>query len=132
MKRISHYFIFSDLAEVDAICRDARKLLESQGQSGHAFAVDLLLREFLNNAILHGNCSDARKRVQASVRVGRKWIVLWIADDGPGFDWRMRRRVLPDGAATSGRGLAIGAQYAQQMRFNRAGNQVTLWIRKTQ
>lgn len=125
-----HHSISSDLEEVDAVCKDARKLLECQDQTGHAFAVDLLLREFLNNAILHGHRSDIRKQVRV-VRVGRKWITLRIADEGPGFDWRTMKRVPPDEAATSGRGLAIGTQYAQRMRFNRAGNEVTLWIRKS-
>jgi anti-sigma regulatory factor (Ser/Thr protein kinase) len=122
----------SDLAEVDAVCREVRALLERQGVANRYFAVDLLLREFLNNAILHGNCSDTRKQVQVQVRVGRKWIVLWIADEGPGFDWRAKRRAPPDEDATSGRGLAIGTIYAHRLRFNRAGNQVTSWIRKTE
>lgn len=130
MKKITHHSIFSDPSEVNAVCLEARKLLDRQGQTGHAFTVDLLLREFLNNAILHGNCSDVGKRVEVSVRIGRKWIELRIADEGPGFDWRGSSRVFPDADATSGRGLAIGAQYAQRMQFNRAGNQVSLWIRK--
>ena len=126
-----YHSISSDLAEVDAVCKDARKLLECQNQTRHAFAVDLLLREFLNNAILHGHRSDIRKQVRVAVRVGRKWIILRIVDEGPGFDWRTMKRAPADEAATSGRGLAIGAQYAQRMQFNRAGNQITLWIRKT-
>jgi anti-sigma regulatory factor (Ser/Thr protein kinase) len=129
---MTHYSIPSRLAEVDGVCREVRALLERRGVANRFFAVDLLLREFLNNAILHGNCSDARKRVQVMVRVGRKWIVLRIADEGPGFDWRSMRRVPPDENATSGRGLAIGALYAQRLRFNHAGNQVTSWIRKTE
>ena len=124
--------ILSDLAEVDGVCREARKLLERHGQAEHIFKVDLLLREFLNNAIIHGNCLNARKRVRVSVRVGRTWIVLWIADEGAGFDWRARSLSPPDENATSGRGLAIGAQYAERMQFNRAGNQVTFWIVKAE
>lgn len=120
----------SILAEVEGVCQDARKLLERHGQGAQAFGVDLLLREFLNNGILHGNRSDARKRVRAAVRVGRKWIVLRIADEGPGFDWRRMRRSPPDGDAVSGRGLLIGAMYAQRMQFNRTGSQITLWIRQ--
>ncbi len=122
----------TDLTEVDTVCRGACKLLECQSQTGHAFTVELLLREFLNNAIIHGNASDAGKQVRVEVRVGKKWIVLRIADEGPGFDWRAMRRSPPDENATSGRGLAIGTHYAKRMRFNREGNQVTLWIRKSE
>ena len=121
----------SDLSAVDGVCRDVRALLEGHGAADRCFAAELLLREFLNNAILHGNRSDARKLVRMTATVGRKWIVIRIADEGPGFDWRTRRRAPPEVEATSGRGLAIGALYAQRLRFNRAGNQVTLWIVKT-
>ncbi|MGE4344791.1 MAG: ATP-binding protein [Geoalkalibacter sp.] len=123
-------FFLSTLAEVDVVCRDVGEFLIRQNLAGQAFAVDLLLREFLNNAIIHGHVSDARKRVDVRVQVGRKWILLRIADQGPGFAWRQKSRVPPDGTATGGRGLAIGAQYAERMQFNHAGNQVTLWIKK--
>lgn len=70
----------SDLAQVEGVCRAARDLLEANGLADHVFAVDLLLREFLNNAILHGNRLDASKLVQVEVRVGRRVIVLSVAD----------------------------------------------------
>jgi serine/threonine-protein kinase RsbW len=127
----TRHSIPSELSEVDGVCREVRALLARQGVANRGFAVDLLLREFLNNAILHGNRSDARKLVRVAVTVGRRWIVFRIADDGPGFNWRTKRRAPPDAEATSGRGLAIGALYAQRLRFNRAGNQVTFWIGKT-
>lgn len=119
------------LADVASICRDARELLDRRGQGNRAFAVELLLREFLNNAIVHGNAEDPRKTVRGKVRVGTRWIVLEIADEGKGFDHRAMRRRPPDVAATSGRGLAIGKAYAERMRFNRRGNRVTLWVTKT-
>lgn len=121
----------SDLVAVDDVCRKARCLMECQGQAEHTFAVELLLREFLNNAVLHGNVSVREKKVRVKIMLGRKWIVLWIGDEGPGFDWRTVQRRIPDDVAVSGRGIAIGMHYADVMRFNRAGNQVTLWIRKT-
>jgi serine/threonine-protein kinase RsbW len=121
----------SVLSEVDGVCREVQTLLERHGAASRCFAADLLLREFLNNAILHGNRSDARKQVRVVVTVGRKWIVCRVADEGPGFNWRTKRRTPPEADATSGRGLAIGALYAQRLRYNRAGNQVTFWIGKS-
>lgn len=93
--------------------------------------MELLLREFLNNAMIHGNGLDAHKQVQMSFRIGIKWMRIQIADEGPGFDWRKARRTPPDADAESGRGLAIAMIYAQRVRFNRPGNQVTIWIRKS-
>ena len=121
--------ISSDLTEIDAICRDARKLLETMSLIQHGFSVELLLREFLNNAMIHGNGLDSHKRVKVSLQIGFKWIRIQIADEGPGFDWRKARRIPPDPDAESGRGLAIAMIYAQRVRFNRIGNQVTIWIK---
>jgi len=125
-----HHVMDSDLGLVDAVCRDARSLLACHGQTECVFAVDLLLREFLNNAVVHGNGQDPAKQVEVTMQIGRDWIVLTVTDQGPGFDWRARRRAPPDEDATSGRGIAIGAQFAQRMKFNREGNQVMLWINK--
>ncbi len=128
--KVLQHVMASDLRQVDAVCRDARNLLACLGQSERVFAVDLLLREFLNNAIVHGNKLDPAKKVHVSMRVGRTWIQVTVLDEGNGFDWRSRRRAPPDTDAVSGRGLAIGAQFAQRMQFNHEGNQVMLWIRK--
>lgn len=122
--------IASDPAAIDGVCREARRLLALDDLAEHAFTVDLLLREFVSNAIIHGNRGDPAKQVRIGMKIGRTWITLRIADDGPGFAWRSCRRTPPDGAATSGRGLAIGAAYAQRLQFNREGNQVMLWISK--
>ena len=129
--RASRAAIPSDLAQVEGVCRAARDLLEANGLADHVFAVDLLLREFLNNAILHGNRLDASKLVQVEVRVGRRVIVLSVADEGPGFDWRSRRCHKSGATDTSGRGLEIGRLYADRIRFNRAGNRVILVVGKT-
>jgi serine/threonine-protein kinase RsbW len=120
----------SCLANVDNICKDAQNLLIMQQQTQHTFAVDLLLREFISNAIIHGHGMDKCKQVHITVKIGHKWIKLQIADKGPGFNWRIRCQSIPSENATSGRGLYIGTLYSQRMQFNRTGNQVTLWIRK--
>lgn len=123
--------VVSRLDLVDGICASARDLLEQHGLEDVQFSVDLLLREFLVNAMEHGNGLDVTKKVEVSVRIGPKWIVLRILDEGSGFRWRTLSRTLPGEMSTSGRGLAIGALYAHRLRFNNAGNQVTLWIGKS-
>jgi anti-sigma regulatory factor (Ser/Thr protein kinase) len=58
---------------------------------------------------------------------------LQVTDEGQGFNWRrMRGRPLTDSNATSGRGLFLITAYADRVRFNRKGNQITLWLRKQQ
>ncbi len=123
--------VASSLELVDGICASARDLLGRHGLERAQFDVDLLLREFIVNAMAHGNELDAKKKVMVDFRIGPKWIVVRIQDEGPGFRWRTLSRTPPEDASTSGRGLAIGALYAHRVRFNNAGNQVTLWISKT-
>jgi serine/threonine-protein kinase RsbW len=120
----------SVLTEVGSVCGQARDLLKSHQQDLHCFAVDLLLHEFINNAIIHGNRLNGLKEVSVSLRIGRHWIRMQIADQGNGFNWKRRNLHIPDSDLTGGRGLLIGMQYAQRIAFNRTGSQVTLWIRK--
>jgi serine/threonine-protein kinase RsbW len=120
----------SDLAQVDGVCRAARELLEANGLAGRVFAVDLLLREFANNAIVYGNRLDVSKQVRVEVGIEREAIVLSVTDEGPGFDWKARLRCISKPSDTSGRGLAIGGLYSNQMTFNRAGNRVILVVDK--
>ena len=120
----------SRVEEVEGVCAFARELLTSAGLESRQFDVDLLLREFMTNAVIHGNASDRNKWVEVDFCIGPKWIKLRIADEGPGFRWRTKSRIPPDERAASGRGLAIGALYAHRIRYNNAGNQVTLWIGK--
>jgi serine/threonine-protein kinase RsbW len=121
----------SELREVEGLCREAGLLLERNGLGDCIFAVDLLLREFTNNSMIHGNRLASGKRVRVSLRILRRWIVVRIADEGPGFDWRARGVGVPDEKSTSGRGLPIGAAYARHLRFNPTGNRVALWIETT-
>ncbi len=122
------WLIPSRLDAVDDICHQARQFLVEQGLCACSFSVDLVLRESLNNSILHGHRGDSRKQVQATMRIGRRWIQIHIADQGPGFNWRKALQRPPDDTAPSGRGLAILKLYTDHLRFNRAGNTVTLWI----
>jgi serine/threonine-protein kinase RsbW len=119
--------IRSVASEVDELCRDARELIVSAGHSEEIFSVELLLRESLNNAMIHGNGSDEAKRIWAKVRVGKKWILLSVADEGGGFDCRTILNRVPDAEATCGRGLLIYSLYANRVFFNGKGNHVCLW-----
>jgi len=126
-----HREIRSHLAEVDPVCREIRSLLEDNGQAAACFGVELVAREWLNNAIVHGNRLDAGKKVALNLRIGRKWIYLQIIDEGPGFDWRKARRASPpDDTVIGGRGLPISVLYACRITFNQRGNQVSLWLKK--
>ena len=112
---------------VDSFCCEVRKILLQCDLAADVFPVEMLLRESLNNAVIHGNCWDCRKTIRAEVRVGRKWIVLSVEDEGTGFNPRKTMNTVPSPETTSGRGLALYFLYAQRVSFNSKGNRVSLW-----
>jgi len=120
----------SRMEQVDQVCDELRIFLRERQLDGIAFGVELVARECLNNAVLHGNAGNRRKRVMLHLLCGRKWICIQVTDQGAGFNWRKAREAAVDLAATSGRGLPILQQYADRIRFNRRGNQVTLWLNR--
>lgn len=119
----------SSLDQVDATCREVRAFLHAHGASGAAFAVELVGREGLNNAVIHGNRLDAQKQVRVGLRLCSRHVRLSITDQGSGFDWRKGLQASPPGeCATNGRGLPILGLYASRVRFNERGNRLTVWI----
>ncbi|MBN1959206.1 MAG: ATP-binding protein [Desulfuromonadales bacterium] len=118
----------SQLQSVDPACERVNELLTTQGLEKFHFPVELVLRELLNNAILHGNRQQPDKRVTLEVRVGWRWIKLRVQDQGSGFNWRQTRRLPPNIEATSGRGMAITRLYAQRLHFSDGGRQVEVWF----
>jgi anti-sigma regulatory factor (Ser/Thr protein kinase) len=100
----------------------------SQAMMAHAnfFAAELLVREALTNAVVHGCGSDPRKRVHCSLRLRKGRLLIAVADEGPGFDWRAGRGVRANVPDCSGRGMEILHYYANHVRFNEKGNVVTM------
>jgi len=119
----------SCLSAIEPLCEQIRDLLERRHLEEMQFPIEVLARECLNNAILHGNQGRVKSLVSFGLRIGKKRICLRVADQGPGFNWRrMRRHGLPADTSVDGRGLVVASIYAQRIAFNRRGNQVTLWI----
>ena len=72
----------SCLSAVETVCEEIRGLLGRRHLERLQFAVEIVARECLNNAILHGNDGLPDKRVSFGMRVGRKRICLRFADQG--------------------------------------------------
>lgn len=117
----------SDLSAVDDFCHEAREMLCRTGLSSQIFPLEMLLRESLNNAVIHGNCGCCEKRVGVEVRIGRKWIVVQVSDEGKGFSFRKAKRTMPGPCTIGGRGLAVYHMFAQRVSYNSTGSRVCLW-----
>lgn len=95
----------------------------AEGGLGHlAFDIELLAREALGNAVQHGSSGNPAKTVRASLNLEPGRLVLVVADEGRGFDWRSLPMTEPDPRGESGRGLFIIRKYADSFGYNDAGN----------
>ena len=92
----------------------------------NCFAAELLVREALTNAVVHGCRADPNKQVRCSLRLKSRRLLIAVEDDGVGFDWRAAWRKSADLSDCSGRGLEILRKYANRVRYNDAGNVVTM------
>jgi len=92
----------------------------------NCFAAELLLREALTNAVVHGCNTDPGKQVRCFLRLRGRTLLIAIADEGNGFDWRAKREKTAEEEDCSGRGMEILNTYADWVRFNKSGNLVTI------
>jgi serine/threonine-protein kinase RsbW len=116
----------TDLANVDLCVAQISLFLEKEALSQHAFALTLLAREALNNAMVHGNKLDARKNIRFDFhRFGNRFD-LTVEDQGPGFDWNRHLGTTSQAHDVSGRGHEIYRHYARRVRYADPGNKITL------
>jgi serine/threonine-protein kinase RsbW len=121
--------VFSaDLVNVDRFCEDASRKLKMWNLQRFEFAVQILLREGLNNAVIHGSKSDDGKTVEAVFFVQDRHIFIEIADQGPGFPWREVMKEAKNDQASSGRGFQIFQAYSESFYFNDRGNHLTIML----
>ena len=90
------------------------------------------LTEALSNAILFGGGGDRDRSVRVELRVGSGEVRARVSDRGGGFD----PEAVPDPrlpenlAKPSGRGVFLMRALMDEVRFNEAGNEVTLVKRR--
>jgi len=114
------------LTAIDELCVRAKSWLKENGLEKDRFAMSMLLRESLNNAVVHGCCENPDVCILCELRLGRKWLSILVDDGGPGYDWANRRKQRACNEDVNGRGLEIYHLYADEVVFNRLGNRVLL------
>jgi serine/threonine-protein kinase RsbW len=123
-------WIPSEVKAISPLVERLMRLIEgSDCVTGEEHAVQLALREALNNAVIHGNRLDARKLVHVRVhcRVGNG-ISLIVSDQGQGFD----ARTIPDPLALEnleaehGRGIHIMKLAMDEVSFQQGGTEVRM------
>jgi anti-sigma regulatory factor (Ser/Thr protein kinase) len=110
------------LSSIDRLCCELRQGLLAELPAGERFALELLLREALTNAICHGAAQACE--VWCEIERLDDGIAMRVCDPGKGFDWRKCMQAAAAPLAESGRGIAILLRYASVVRFNESGNWV--------
>ena len=121
-------WIPSEVKAISPLVERLMRLIEgSHCITGEEPAVELALREALNNAVVHGNRLDAHKLVHVRCRCKvREGISLIVSDQGQGFD----PRTIPDPLtvenleAEHGRGIQLMKSAMDQVSFRERGTEV--------
>ncbi len=124
-------WIPSEIEAISPLVDWLMQLIEqSRCAAGNEPAVELALREALNNAVLHGNGMDAQRLVKVSCRCEwEKGVWLIVTDQGVGFD----PNAVPDALAPdrleaeNGRGINLMRLSMDQVSFERGGSEVRMW-----
>ena len=90
------------------------------------------LTEAVNNAIIHGNRSIAEKKVHVRCEILPGWLVVFVSDEGEGFELSkvrnpLRKRNL---MRENGRGIFLMKTLMDKVEFetDSSGTQVALWL----
>jgi anti-sigma regulatory factor (Ser/Thr protein kinase) len=115
------------IKNVEQVCSAVTQILKKYSlHKKDRFAIELLLREALNNAVLHGCDQNPLLSFSCQLKMSVQKAVIEVSNEGVGFDWRGKLESLPSNVKESGRGLSIYAIYADSINFNEAGNCVSL------
>jgi sigma-B regulation protein RsbU (phosphoserine phosphatase) len=115
--------------------KQIRYVIDSVLETLHGFeglkdpvTLRLCLEELLHNAMEHGNRCDESKKVYITVKAEPQKVVIRVRDEGEGFDLKVlgELKVGEPVLSERGRGLLIVRYYADELSFNREGNEATL------
>ncbi len=124
-----HIRFSSFLEYIDRVCKTVTQFLKPDQEAlvPHLFAIHLVLREGLTNAVRHGNKNDPDKLVEFQLKIDKtKSIYLEIADQGEGFDWKKQQLARLPEDEDHGRGLPIMETYFTRYSYNQKGNHLYL------
>lgn len=116
----------SSMSNVDKACLRINDFLKSMDINidPHLFAINLVLREGLTNAVRHGNQNNSNKQVFLELDVSVPHLLLMkIEDQGDGFDWQEISKItVSEESLDHGRGMIIMKKYFTTCCFNDKGN----------
>lgn len=120
------FFSSTDITSIDHIITECVDFLETHHIYNHLSA-EVILRELLMNAMIHGNNNNPVKSVVGKISVfDDSRISISVKDSGKGFDYRALDLTLPINTKNEkNHGLSIVKTMSDRLRFNESGNKVT-------
>ena len=120
----------SDSALVAPLVVRAIDFLRSEGviRPGEESKIALCLEEALQNAVLHGNKKDFKKKVRFQIFLSETEWGAVVSDEGQGFDPKQVRNPLKSEGiwGESGRGLYLMSHYMDRVEHYNGGSTLVL------
>ncbi|HET7839722.1 MAG TPA: ATP-binding protein [Rectinemataceae bacterium] len=115
---------------VSAILERARAFMRDADQGEH-YGILVVVRELVENAIVHGNRSDPTKLVKLAIRLCAPGLFeVQVEDEGQGFDYAEVVARLPGGANGEERsGYLLIHELADKVAFENHGSKVRVLAR---
>lgn len=114
------------LQNIDIFCDKAENMLKKNNLEDYVFPVQMLLREALTNAVVHGCRTNPDFIIKTYFEIFNECIIIVIEDPGDGFDWIHCNDSGYSLPANSGRGLLILQKYASEYNYNKIGNVIRI------
>lgn len=125
-----HFSIPSNVLEIDnAIMKITEGITKTaELDQEDIWRIYTALYEAIINGVEHGNKNNVQKRIHISYRIFSGWVVFQVRDEGIGFDTKSLPNPLDDSnlLKPSGRGVYMMKKIMDKVKFNRAGNEVTM------
>jgi serine/threonine-protein kinase RsbW len=126
---LKQLIIESDIANLTKVENAIDSLTNEIGISKDSYGkIMVAVMESVNNAIIHGNKADLKKKVEIEFRIEKGNLTVSVTDEGKGF----KPGEVPDPTRPenieeiSGRGIFLMSKLADEIKFNRKGNNVIL------
>lgn len=119
------FVIQSDIANLPLVEERLFHFCHENNVGNYYSAVSVAALQAVENAIIHGNGSDASKNVSLSFAPCRGGICVEVSDEGRGFDFHLYGS-LPSGESSQGEGIFIMKSLADRVAFSEGGRKVRL------
>ncbi|MEX1062955.1 MAG: ATP-binding protein [Balneolaceae bacterium] len=121
--------LISEFTEVEKVPDFVERISRDSGMNNDLKGrVMLSLSEAVTNAIVHGNQENAEKKVDVTVQIGKPSVIIYVRDEGNGFE----PGDIPDPIkeenllSTGGRGLFLIEKYCDEVEYQDGGSLVVM------